>query len=62
MVNYSGTGNRKGRQHARLTYPTAPPLDSTDFCALPIPTIGGKASGGATAGVAPGPTVTVSRS
>jgi hypothetical protein len=30
-VRYSGTGNRKGRQHARLTYPTAPPLDSTAF-------------------------------
>jgi len=30
-VRYSGTGNRKGRPHARLTYPTAPPLDSTDF-------------------------------
>ena len=29
MGRYSGTGNRKGRQHARLHYATAPPLYST---------------------------------
>jgi WD40 repeat protein len=29
LGSYSGTGNRKGRQHARLPYATAPPLYST---------------------------------
>ncbi len=29
MGSYSGTGNRKGRPHARLSYTTAPLFDST---------------------------------
>jgi hypothetical protein len=29
MGGYSGTGNRKGRQHARSPFITAPPPDST---------------------------------
>jgi hypothetical protein len=34
---YSGTGNRKGRPHARLPYTTAPRLDSTTFPATIMP-------------------------
>jgi hypothetical protein len=31
MADYSGTGNRKGQQHARSTFTTAALLDSTTF-------------------------------